>query len=65
VNHLYDPNVAFVCRPGSGKWRVLFEVVKPIQPGDIIVVSYGGKYFKDGGITCLCGSDNCIVNVEN
>lgn len=36
VNHSCEPNVQFVCRPVSGKWRIIFEVTQAIQPGDAV-----------------------------
>lgn len=62
VNHSCEPNVQLVCRPVSGKWRILFEVTHPIESGQAILIHYGDDYFKDGGIKCLCGTASCLEN---
>ncbi|KAH7185196.1 uncharacterized protein B0J16DRAFT_125195 [Fusarium flagelliforme] len=58
VNHSCDPNTEFLSLPISGKWRIIFNAIKPIQAGDAITVSYGESYWKTG--RCLCKSELCI-----
>ncbi|KAM0492596.1 hypothetical protein ACHAP8_009773 [Fusarium lateritium] len=59
VNHSCEPNVEFTAIRISGRWRILLLVIKPIEPGQAILVSYGDEYF-DNGTKCLCGTESCL-----
>jgi hypothetical protein len=59
VNHSCEPNLSITMKLVSGKWRILLQVTKQIEPGEMMLMSYGDAYFS-GGIKCLCGTDSCL-----